>query len=92
MGLPIVIPDSVCPGAAVETLGGPAFEPQDRNGLDAQFLSLKRIGWGIFPSHRLTTAGTPFEAVSQGDGTMLVVTAVRCDVMSTNGTLLCVHG
>ena len=43
MGSPIVIPDSVCPGAAIETLGGLAFEPLDRNGLGAQFLSLKGI-------------------------------------------------
>ena len=37
-GSPLVIPDSVCPRAAVETLGGLAFEPMDRNGLGAQFL------------------------------------------------------
>ena len=36
-------------GVAVETLGGPAFEPLDRNGLGAQFLSLEGIGWGNIP-------------------------------------------
>ena len=34
-GSSLVIPDSVCPGAAVETLGGPAFEPLDHNRLGA---------------------------------------------------------
>jgi len=86
MGSPIVIPDSICPGVAVETLGGPTFEPLDRNGLGAQFLSLKGIGWGIFPSHRLTTVGAPFEAVSWGDRTMPAITAVGCDTMSADGT------
>ena len=84
MGSPIVIPDSVRSRAAVETFGGPAFEPLDRNGLGAQFLSLKGIGWGIFPSHRLTTAGAPFEAVFWGDGTASVV--------AVDGTLLYVRG
>ena len=84
---PIVIPDSVCPKVAVETFGGPAFEPLDRNGLGAQFLSLKGIGWGIFPSHRLTTAGAPFEVVSRG--TAPAAAAVGCDAMSADGTLLC---
>ena len=69
---------------AVETLGGPAFEPLDRNGLGAKFLSLKGIGWGIFPSNRLTTAGAPFEAVSRGDGTAPAV--------AVDGTLLYVRG
>ena len=77
---------------AVKTLGGLAFEPLDRNGLDAQFLSLKGIGWRIFPSHRLTTAGAPFEAVSRGDGTAPAVAVVGCDVMSMDGTLLCARG
>ena len=77
---------------AVETLRGPAFEPLDRNGLGAQFLSLKGIGWGIFPSHQLTTVGAPFEVVSQGDGMAPVVAVVRCDAMFADGTLLCVHG
>ena len=75
----------------METLGGPAFEPLDRNGLGAQFLSLKGIGWGIFPSHRLTTAGAPFEAVSRGDRTALAIALVGRDAMSTDGTLLCMH-
>ena len=44
MGSLLVILDSFCPGAAVETLRGPAFEPMDYNGLGAQFLSLKGIG------------------------------------------------
>ena len=39
MGSPIVVLDSVCPGVAVETLGGPAFEPLECNGPSAQFLS-----------------------------------------------------
>ena len=76
----------------METLGGPAFEPLDRNGLDAQFLSLKGIGWGIFPSHRLTTVGAPFEAVSRGDGTTPAVAVVECDTTSMNRTLLCARG
>ena len=76
----------------METLGGPAFEPLDRNGLGAQFLSLKGIGWGIFPSHRLTTAGMPFEAVCRGDRTAPAVATVECNVMSMDGTLLCVRG
>ena len=92
MGSPIVIPDSVCPGAAIETLGGLAFEPLDRNGLGAQFLHLKGIGWGIFPSHRPTMAGAPFEAVSRGDGMVPAVALVGRDTMSVDGTLLCVRG
>ena len=47
-GSPIVIPDSVCPRVAIETLGGLAFEPLDHNGLGAQFLSLEGIGWGEY--------------------------------------------
>ena len=42
-GSPIVISNFVCPEAAVETLGGLAFEPLDRNGFGAQFLSPKGI-------------------------------------------------
>ena len=86
-GSPLVIPDSVCPGAAVETLEDSAFEPLDRNGLGAQFLSLKGIGWGIFPSHRLTTAGAPFDAVPQGDRTVPAIAVVGCDATSADGTL-----
>ena len=80
MGSPIVIPNSVCPRAAVETFGGPAFKPLDRNGLGAQFLRLKGIGWGIFPSHRLTTVGAPFEVVPRGDrmAPAVAVDATRC--------------
>ena len=77
---------------AIETLGGPAFEPLDRNGLGAQFLSLKGIGWGIFSSHRLTTVGVPFEAVSRGDRMAPAIAVVGCDAMSVDGTLLCAHG
>ena len=77
---------------AVETLRSPAFEPLDRNGLGAQFLSLKGIRWGIFPSHRLTTVGVPFEAVPRGDGTAPAVAVVECDATSVDGTLLCARG
>ena len=76
---------------AIETLGGPVFEPLDCNGLGAQFLSLEGIGWGIFPSHWLTIVGAPFEVVSQGDRTVPAVAVVRCDVMSADGMLLCMH-
>ena len=72
--------------------GSPAFEPLDRNGLGAQFLSLKGIGWGIFPSHRLMTAGAPFETVSRGDEMTPTVAVVGCGAMSTDGTLLCARG
>ena len=60
MGSPLVIPDSVCPGAAVETLEGPAFEPLDRNGLGAQFLSLKGIGWEDIPLPTADNGGCAF--------------------------------
>ena len=65
-GLAHSCPWLCCPEAAVETLEGPAFEPLDRKGLGAQFLSLEGIAWGIFPFHRLTTAGAPFAAVLRG--------------------------
>ena len=71
---------------AIETLGGLAFEPLDRNGLGAQFLRLKGIGWGIFPSHRLTSVGAPFEVVSLGDEMAPAVAAVECDAVSVDGT------
>ena len=66
MGSPIVVPDSVCPRVAIETLGGPAFEPLDRNGLGAQILRWEEIVRGIFPFYRLTTASAPFGAIPQG--------------------------
>ena len=43
-GLAHSCPRLCCPEASVETLGGPAFEPLDHNGLGAQFLSPKGIG------------------------------------------------
>ena len=76
----------------METLGGPVFEPLDHIGLGAQFLCLKGIGWGIFPSHRLTTVGAPFEAVPWGDRTMHAIAVVGCDATSADGTLLCARG
>ena len=44
----------------MKTLRGPAFKPLDHNGLGAQFLSLKGIGWGDIPLPLIDNGGHAF--------------------------------
>ena len=66
MGSPAVVPDSVALGRLSKPLGGPAFEPLDRNGFRAGFLHTKGIGRREYLPYWLGTGGAPFEAVSWG--------------------------
>ena len=71
---------------AVETLRSLAFEPLDHNGLGAQFLRLKGIGWGTSPPIGLTTVGAPFEVIFPGRQTAPATTAVGRDAVAAVGT------
>ena len=63
-------------------MGGPAFEPLDRNGLGAQFLSLEGIGWGNMPLPSADNGRRAFLGGFSG----LAVAVVGCEAVSVDRT------